>query len=96
MGIDSPQKKPGTQFIPSPGSEDRGDRFDDPLKGEGDAQTSTHTDFRKGSPKGDKGGSPNQEGQERRGFVFNDSRNAQPTDDATVAPDGTNRVKKIG
>lgn len=98
MGIEGGQKKVGTNFLPDNRNDDKGSPQSDPISGEGrDRQTSTHYPFRTERITEDKGGSPNQEGQDRRGYVLNDAaRLGGPVDDATVAPDGTNRVKKIG
>lgn len=88
----SPQKKSGTQFIPGSGSSDKGTPMKDPLAG--NSGTSTHTDFSKGSTKTSKGGKPI-DGQNLRGYVFNQpGRSIGAVDDATVAPDGTRRVRK--
>lgn len=95
MPIDSPQKKPGTQFIRGGGGGDKGSPQTDPISGEGrDRQTSTHYPFRKENITEDKGGRKI-EGQERRGYVLNDSgRFGGSVDDATVAQDGTRRVRQ--
>lgn len=96
MGIDSPQKKPGTTFIRGGGGGDKGSPQADPLSGEGkDSQTSTNYPFRGEKISEDKGGPRDQEGQDRRGYVLNDTGRfgGGGVDDATVAPDGTRRVK---
>lgn len=97
MPIDSPQKKPGTDFIREGGGGDKGSPQNDPLSGEGkDSQTSTHYPFSKENISEDKGGRAI-EGQKLRGYVLNDSGpSGGPTEDATVAPDGTRRVKDVG
>lgn len=94
MSIDSPQKRPGTNYIPGGSSDDKGEKFKDPLAGPG--HTSSHYPFGKESISEDKGGPANQEGQDRRGYVLDDrGRNGGPIEDTTVAPDGTRRVKEI-
>lgn len=97
MGIDGGQKKVGTNFIRESNSSDKGTPFNDPLAGGGkNSKTSTHTDFRRENVKGDQGGKEI-EGQKLRGYVFDSAKsNIGAVDDATVAPDGTNRVKKLG
>lgn len=94
MSVDNPQKRPGTNWIPGGGTSDKGEPFKDPLAGKG---TSTNYPLTSENIVEDKGGSPNQEGQDRRGYVLDDSgRNGGPIQDVTVAPDGTKRVKDIG
>ena len=97
MGLEGGQKKVGTNYIRSSGSTDKGTPFKDPRSGEGKAtQTSTHTKFHKETLKEDKGGKII-EGQSLRGYVQSAGKsNIGAVEDATVAPDGTNRVKKIG
>lgn len=96
MGHDGGQKKVGTNYIPGSGSSDKGSPSADPLSGNGrNTQTSTHTDFHKESIKENSGGKII-EGQHLRGYVLNDGgTNIGAVDDATVAPDGTNRVKSL-
>ena len=97
MSIDSPQKRPGTNFIRSSGGSDKGSPSKDPLSGENrNTQTSTHVKFSRENITEDKGGRII-EGQKLRGYVLNDSGpSGGETKDATVAADGTRRVKDIG
>lgn len=97
MGIDGGQKKVGTNYIRGSAPSDKGSPQSDPLSGEGkNAQTSTHTDFSKERLSKDKGGKVI-EGQKLRGYVHDPANTSiGAVDDATVAPDGTNRVKKLG
>lgn len=86
--------KPGTHWISERPSSDKGSPQSDPL--EGKSGTSTHTKFSKETVKGNKGGKVI-EGQSLRGYVFNDAgKRIGEVKDATVAPDGTNRVKTSG
>lgn len=97
MPIAGSQKKPGPSYIPGSATSDKGSPQSDPLSGEGkDTQTSTHYPFRKENVSEDKSGRVI-EGQKLRGYVHDDpGTNIGAVDDATVAPDGTRRVKKIG
>ena len=86
--------KPGTRWISENRSSDKGSPMKDPLAGK--SGTSTHTKLSKESVKNDKGGKVI-EGQNLRGYVHNGSgRSIGEVKDATVAPDGTNRVRKSG
>lgn len=98
MTVDNPQKRPGTSFIRGSQDTDKGSPQNDPLSGENRAtQTTTHYPFTKAQKKDvDKGSGPI-EGQKLRGYAFNDSRGIPGgVEDATVAPDGTRRVKDAG
>lgn len=92
--MESPQKKSGTTWIPGGNSSDKGKSFNDPISGKGkDRQTSTHYDHSNHPVEKSKGGQKI-EGQNLRGYVFNDGRGTGSTPtDATVAADGTRRVK---
>lgn len=71
-----------------------GKALNDPLAGTGRQQTSTHYDRTTSSVSRDMGGKLI-EGQEFRGYVRNEDRRRFSTKDATVAPDGTKRVKEL-
>lgn len=94
MSYDSPQKKPGTQYLPDDRSSDKGSPLKDPLdKGTG---TSTHTEFHSESVKSRSDGKF-LEGQNLRGYEYNEkTASVGEVTDATVAPDGTRRVKNAG
>lgn len=94
MSIDSPQKKPGTQFLSDNRSSDRGTAPSDPLAGK--SNTSTHTDFISESVK-ERSDGKFLEGQNLRGYEYNEATaKVGEVKDATVAADGTRRVKDIG
>lgn len=95
MGYESPQKKPGTQHLPDDRSSDKGSPLKDPLAG--NTGTSTHTEFHSESVKSNTVTGKLHEGQNVRGYDFNQKNaNVGSVEDATVAPDGTRRVKTSG
>jgi hypothetical protein len=98
MGIDNPNKRVGTNFIRESVNSDKGSPQKDPLANDGSG-TSTHTKFTKGQTRtmNPNDGGRKIEGQNLRGYVRQDGRGTGgPTEDVTVAPDGTRRVKDLG
>lgn len=97
MTVENPQKRSGTTYIPGGDGTDKGTPMTDPLSGGGkDVQTTTHYPFTKEQVSSEKSGK-RLEGQDLRGYVHNEANtNIGAVDDATVAPDGTKRVKDIG
>lgn len=94
MSVDSPQKKSGTQWLSEDRSSDRGSSPSDPLAGK--SKTSTYTEFSKESVKSRSDGKF-LEGQNLRGYEYNErTANVGEVKDATVAADGTRRVKDAG
>lgn len=78
----------------NPKARETGKALNDPLAGTGRQQTSTHYDRTTRTAARDTGGKLI-EGQEFRGYVRNEDRRRFSVKDATVAPDGTRRVKEL-
>lgn len=76
-------------------SRDRGSAFRDPLAATGKQQTSTHVDRVQSRTGGRSNGAELVRGAERRGYVRNEENRRFSVEDATVADDGTQRVKEL-
>lgn len=76
-------------------SRDKAAAFSDPLAGSGRKLTSTHVTRTTTKASRDKRGGELIRGDEFRGYQRNEDRRRFSVEDATVAADGTNRVRDL-